>query len=132
MALGFAVAFANEILNHAFRGVAFTPETAYYVKLHIGDPGAAGTANAAAMTTRKVATFGSAPSGGNLSNTSILAWDDTEINASETWTHASLWSAATAGTFKMSGTLPVAKAVTTDVSASIAVGDIDIALTVAA
>ena len=34
-----------------------------YVKLHIGDPGEAGTSNAAGETTRKAASFGASASG---------------------------------------------------------------------
>ena len=63
MTLGFSTTnLANNWLN-MLRGTAFTAPTGVYAKLHIGDPGAAGTNNASAVTTRQAVTFGAASAG---------------------------------------------------------------------
>ena len=46
MSTGITTYLANKWLD-LVRGVAFTAPTGLYVKLHTGDPGPAGTANAA-------------------------------------------------------------------------------------
>ena len=131
MATGLATAKADSLLNLAYRGVAYTPPTTYYMKLHTGDPGAAGAGNPAGNTTRKAITFGSVPTGGNISNTVIVSWTEAEVTTVETYSHFSLWDAATAGTFQESGTFPVPKAVTGDAAFNIPIGDVDITYTVA-
>lgn len=73
-----------------------------WVKLHVGDPGAAGTANAATETTRQQATWGAA-AGGSAANTGALTW--TAIAGSQDATHFTLWTASTAGSFGVSGTI---------------------------
>lgn len=73
-----------------------------YIKLHTGDPGAAGTSNAATNTTRQLATIGAA-SAGSASNTAALLW--TAVPASETYSHWSMWTASSGGTFLWSGTI---------------------------
>lgn len=132
MPVGFVASFANEILNHAFRGVGFTPATTYYVKFHTGDPGAAGAANAAGNATRKLGTFGTAPSGGGLSNTAIISWTEAQVTTNETYSHVSLWDAAVAGNCKMTGTLPIPRPVTSGAAVDIKVGELNITLAVAA
>lgn len=79
-----------------------------YVKLHIGDPGEAGTANAAGETTRKAASFGNSASGTATSDAD-LTW--TNVSTSETYTHVSMWDASTAGNCLGSGALTSSKAV---------------------
>lgn len=132
MATGFIPATANAILNHVFRGVTGTFATTYYLKLHTGDPGAAGSANAAGNVTRKAVTMGSTASGGVLSNTVAVAWTDTEVTTNETYSHVSLWDASTSGNCVMTGTLPVPRAVTSGATFTIPIGDVDITLSVAA
>lgn len=99
-----------------------------WVKLHVGDPGANGTANAATNTTRVQVTWGS-PAGGAVSNTAILQW--TNVAGSEDYTHFSVWTASSAGTFGFSGTV-TANAVTAGDTFTIAVGDLDVTLSLAA
>jgi hypothetical protein len=77
-----------------------------YVKLHLGDPGEDGTANAAAETTRKSASFG-ASSGGTATSDADLTW--TSYSAAETVTHISLWDNATAGNCLGAGALTASK-----------------------
>lgn len=65
-----------------------------YVKLHTGDPGEEGTANAAGETTRKQVTLGTA-SGGVRKSTTAGEWPS--VSTSETFKYVSLWDAASGG-----------------------------------
>lgn len=98
-----------------------------WVKLHVGDPGAAGTANAATNVTRSQVTWGSVTSGA-ASNSAIVQW--TNVAASEDYTHFSVWSASSNGTFGFSGTV-TANAVTAGDTFTIAIGDLDVTLVLA-
>lgn len=108
MAVGLhAVNLANRWLD-ILRGTAFTAPSGIYVKLHTGDPGAAGTANASVVTTRSQATF-AASSGGAIALTGTNpSWTAT---ASETISHISVWDNSSAGNFLWSAALSVAKSV---------------------
>lgn len=128
MAVGLAEATANAILNALCKSAAWTEPEAVWVQLHTGDPGAAGTSNAATETTRKQATFGTDADGGATSNTAALEW--TDVAGSETYTHYSAWDASTSGNFLFSGTV-TANAVTAGDTFRIAVGDLDVSLTTA-
>jgi len=81
-----------------------------YIKLHTGDPGEDGTANAATETTRQVVTFAAA-SGGSMASNADAVW--TSVAANETYSHISLWDDSTAGNCLWTGALTVSKAVTT-------------------
>lgn len=129
MTVGLAAATANAILDALCRSVAWTEPDEVWVKLHVGDPGAAGTANPAAETDRVQATFGSASVGGALSNTVQLQW--TGVAGTEDYTHFSVWTASSAGTFLFSGTI-TANAVTIGDTFTIPVGDLDVSFTIAA
>lgn len=120
MATGLGSAGANTSLD-AF-AAAYT-----WIKLHIGDPGAAGTSNPAVETTRKQATWAAAASGAT-SNTGALSW--TLVAASEDYTHFTIWTASTAGTFGGSGTV-TASAVTAGDTFTIPTGDLDLSFTLA-
>jgi len=95
MATGVLAAEANEDLT------ALATEYPW-IKMHTGDPGAAGTANAATNTTRKQATFAAA-AGGSIATSAELRWD--AVAATEDYTHWSGWDAATAGAVGWSGTI---------------------------
>lgn len=112
MAEGFAAGVANSILNSIFRNTNWTAPTGTYVQLHVGAPGAAGTSNLASNTTRQAATFGNAASAGSIANTVAVSW--TSVPASEDYTHFSVWSASSAGTFQCSGTITANPVVTGD------------------
>lgn len=74
-----------------------------YVQFHVGDPGAAGTANVSAVTTRQSVSFAAASGGSKAATGSpVAAYTAT---STETCTHVSFWSAITAGTFKCSAAL---------------------------
>lgn len=107
MTIGMSAYLANGFLN-IIRGTSFTAPTAIYVKLHTGDPGSAGTANASANTTRVAITFAAA-SGGSMSITGTApVWT---MTASETLTNVSFWDASTSGNFLWSAALTSSRAV---------------------
>jgi hypothetical protein len=80
-----------------------------FVQLHTGDPGEDGTANVATESTRKSVTLGAA-SGGVRASTADAEW--TNVAGTETYSHISLWSAASAGNCWGSGPLAANRAVT--------------------
>jgi hypothetical protein len=102
-----ATTLANKWLD-MLRAQAFTAPAGTFVKLHIGDPGAAGTANASAVTTRDDATFAAA-SAGSIAMTGTAP--SFAMTATETISHISIWDASSAGNFLCSGALTVSKAV---------------------
>lgn len=120
MATGLGSAGANTGLDAV--AAAYT-----WVKLHVGDPGAAGTSNAATETTRKQATW-TAASSGAISNNGALSW--TSVAGTEDFTHFTVWTASSGGTFGFSGTI-TANAVTAGDTFTIATGDLDASLTLA-
>jgi len=98
-----------KILEHTTGKTAWTIPTNVYVKLHLGDPGEAGTSNAATETTRKVAAWASASSG-SIATSATLEW--TNVAATETYSHWSMWDASTAGNCLWTGALSSSAAVT--------------------
>jgi hypothetical protein len=126
MAESISAATATAILDAIGNNTSYAVATPY-IKLHVGAPGAAGTSNAATETTRKLVSFGAASSGA-ISNDSAITW--TDVAASEDYTHWTLWTAETDGTFIGSGTV-TANAVTDGDTFTIPSGDLDIAFTVA-
>ena len=99
--------------------------SARYIKLHIGDPGEAGTANAAAETTRKSIT-GAATSNGVFTSTNALTW--TAVSTTETYSYVSLWDSSTAGNCLWSGALTTPRAVIAGDSFEIAIGSLTVTL----
>ncbi|HEY9334232.1 MAG TPA: hypothetical protein VIQ79_07425 [Kribbella sp.] len=120
MALGFSVAAANTHLDN--QGTTYP-----WIKLHVGDPGAAGTANAATETTRKQATWASAANAAKTTSADLV-W--TNVAGSEDYTHVSMWTASTGGSFGGSGTVTANAVVTAD-SITIPAGELDMTLPVA-
>lgn len=127
MAIGLAAGVLNGWLNALCRASNYTAPVAFYVKLHIGDPGAAGANNAAANTTRQAATFGSVASGGSITTTADINW--TNVPNDETYSHVSFWDAAAAGTFLGSDDLATPRAVTIGDNFTIATGQLTVAVT---
>ncbi len=115
----------NAFLNALCRNTSYA-NAAVWVQLHTGDPGAAGTSNAAGNTTRQQATFGTVASGGAISNTVAVAW--TAVSTTETYAYVSLWSASTSGTFLGSGALTQSKSVNAGDNFSLPIGDVDLAI----
>lgn len=114
----------NKMLDALVGRTTYTANAAFYAKLHIGSPGAAGTTNAAAETTRQAVTFGAAAASGAISNTAAVQW--TNVSTAETYSHVSFWTAAAAGTFLGSDDLPATKTVAVGDTFTIAIGDLDL------
>lgn len=108
MTVGISAAnLATKWLN-MLRATAFTAPAATFVELHIGDPGAAGTSNPSAVTTRSSATFNASAGGSALSLSNTPSWS---MTATETISHIAVWDASSAGTFLFSAALNTSKAV---------------------
>jgi hypothetical protein len=101
MATGISAYLANAWMNALGNATSFSVTTAY-VKLHVGDPGSAGTSNAATETTRKAVSFAAA-SNGALASDADVTW--TNIAGSQDATHFTAWDNETAGNFLFSGTI---------------------------
>ncbi len=114
----------NKMLDAWAGRTAYAANAAVYAKLHLGDPGAAGTLLPAANTTRQVCTFGVAAATGSISNTVVIEW--VNVSTTETYSHVSYWTAATAGTFLGSDDLSATAAVTAGDTFRIPVGDLDV------
>lgn len=121
----FADTVRNAWLNAFARATSYS-NAEVWVKLHIGDPGVAGTSNPAANTTRKQGTFGSVAASGAISNTAMLEW--TAVPNTETYTHISLWTASSGGTFLGSDDLSASAAVVAGDTFRIPVGDLDLTI----
>ncbi len=111
MAVGLSAAnLANKWLD-MLRNTAFSEIAETHVKLHTGDPGANGTANASAVTTREALSLDAA-SGGSVSLTGTPpSWT---MTGTETISHISIWTDATTGSFLWSAALATPKPVEAD------------------
>jgi hypothetical protein len=119
---------ANSILALILNGTAFAGFSTPYVQLHTGAPGAAGTANVAGNNTRVASGAFAAPAGGSTTNSAAINW--TSVSTSETYSHVSLWSAVSGGTFICSGSI-AASAITAGQNFQIAAGAMTVSLPVA-
>lgn len=102
MTVGIAASQANSLLDTLLGST--------FIQLHTADPGAAGTNAVSSVTTRPASTYAAASAGSKALSAaaSWTAW----AGSSETITHISFWTAATAGTFKTSMALTTAKPMT--------------------
>jgi len=126
MATGISTYLGNSWMNALGNATAFSVAEVY-VKLHIGDPGSAGTANPATETSRKVASF-SAASAGGLTSDADVSW--TNIAGSQDATHFTCFDASTAGNFLFSGAI-TAGAFTAGDTYTISSGNLTVSLTLA-
>lgn len=126
MATGVSAYLANQWLDALGNGDSYSVSTVY-VKLHVGDPGANGTSNAATETTRKEASFATASSG-SLASDAAITW--TNISGSQDATHFTAWDDATAGNFLFSGTI-TANSYSAGDTFTISSGALTVSLTVA-
>jgi hypothetical protein len=85
-----------------------------------------GSSSISGETDRTQATFGTVASGAAISNTVAIAW--TSVSNSETYTHVSLWSASSGGTFLGSASLTQSKTVNAGDNFSIPIGDLDLTI----
>ncbi len=85
------------LLNHIRPGGATLAQpTNLYVKLHLGDPGEDGTANAALNNVRQIVAFGIAASG-SMTSTGSPAASWANVPNTEVYTDFSVWDALAAG-----------------------------------
>ena len=98
-----------KILDHTTGTASWTAPSAVYLKLHTGDPGEAGTSNAATNTSRQQVSF-SAASSGSIVSSATVSW--TNVSTTETYSHWSLWDNSTAGNCLWSGALSSSASVT--------------------
>ena len=126
MATGLSAYLANKFLDAVGNATAYSASNVY-VKLHIGDPGAAGTANPATETTRKEVTFAAASIGSIASDADVI-W--TNIAGSQDATYFTAWDNLTTGNFLFSGTV-TGNAYTAGDTYTIASGSLTASLTVA-
>ena len=133
MATGPASGTADSWLDALFNNISFAGGAIVGMKLPVGDPGAAGTANAASETTLQSVSFGSSAAG-LIQNDAQIQWTSIASANPETISHFSLWNGTTGpgtDTFRGSGTV-TANPINTGDTLTIAIGDLDISLTIAA
>ena len=109
MAVGVSTANLAHKWLTVLSGTTFTAPSTVYVKLHTGDPGPAGTANASAETTRKALSW-AAPSGGVINLSASASWVGWTAG-SETLSHVSVWDASSAGNCLFTAALATSKPV---------------------
>ena len=126
MAHGLSAYLCNAFLDALGNATSFSVAVPY-IKLHTGDPGAAGTANPATETTRKSVSFGAA-SAGAITSDADISW--TNISGSQDATHFTAWDSLTAGNFLFSGTI-TANPYTAGDTYTISSGNLSASLTVA-
>lgn len=119
----------DKMLNALTGRSAYSANAAVYAKLHVGDPGVGGTANAATDTTRQAVTFGTDASGGAISNTAQVQWTNLATADPDVITWVSLWTASTGGTWLGNDDLPASVSVNDGDTLTIATGDIDLTVT---
>jgi len=119
MTLGYAPARARKHLDDMITDAPF-------MQWHIGDPGAAGTANPASNTTR-VDTSGkwaaASTAGATTTKATNASITVTNVPASEDYTHVSFWTLASGGAYTGSA-LVTANALTAGDNVTIASGGI--------
>lgn len=127
-----AVGECNKALDAWAGTTTYTANAAFCLKLHTGDPGSAGTSNAATDTTRKAVTFGSAASAGSVSSTASLSWTGLAgptAPTTETIAWFSFWTATSAGTFLGRDDLATSRAISSGDGLDVASGAVTLSMT---
>lgn len=122
--MSFSNFLEQELLDHAFGKSSYTAPSAHYVQLHTGAPGEDGTSNVAGESTRQAVEF--TPGSNPIVNTDAIVWSN--VAASETYRHFSIWDAPTGGNCLAVGQLTSPVAVTAGDDFTIGSGDLTIAL----
>ena len=118
----------NLLVTWMFTATAVTRPTAWFVALHIGDPGETGasdevTTGLDADYVRKAITFGDPTAGQSFSDAAV-SWTVNTGSAGYTVTHASIWDASTAGNCFIKGQLPVSRTLAADGVLTFAIGEV--------
>ncbi|KKS16793.1 MAG: hypothetical protein UU74_C0033G0025 [Candidatus Woesebacteria bacterium GW2011_GWA1_41_7] len=124
----FTVAEANAVLD-----ARFVTGTTYYLALHTGDPGEDGDENevlvaADADYVRQGFTFAGPAALKQKLNDSAVSWTVDAASAGYTVTHASIWTAATAGSCKFKAALAVPRALVANGVLTFEIGEVVAAL----
>ncbi len=117
---------ANAFLDALARNIPYS-NPAFYLQLHVGAPGSAGTSNPASNTTRMQATFGTAAAARAISNTTAPTW--TSVPTLESYTHVSAWSASSGGNYLGQDDLSSPAPVNPGDNFVIPIGDLDLTIT---
>ena len=130
--MSMSAARADTTLTAALKGGA-TP----HVWLHVGSPGADGTANVAQISeaniARKAVSFGAIGNHATnnerrvLSDTAAVEWTGAQIAAAQEITHFSIWSALSDGNIEFIAAVTTPKTTGSD-GVSIAIGDLEVAI----
>jgi hypothetical protein len=99
----------NEWLDSLDGSAQTYSASATFLKLHLGDPGENGTGNPASNTSRQAVAFNAASAGSKVSSATVV-W--TNVSATETYSHWSMWDNSTAGNCLWYGQLSSNAAVT--------------------
>jgi hypothetical protein len=126
MTTGMAVGVANSVLDSYTGRTSWTKPAELWVKLHTGDPGAAGTSNPATNATRQEGTF-SAASGGSITTSADCVW--TSVSTTESYSHVTFWDLSTGGVFQGSDGLEATRAVTAGDNFTISAGQLTLSIT---
>lgn len=113
----------NAAIDHLMGTASTASPAAVYVQLHTGDPGETGAANVAGETTRQAATF-TAASARSASSDADVVWSS--VSTTETFSHVSIWDAATAGNCLYYGPLSSSVAVDAGDTFTVAAGDLTV------
>lgn len=119
----------NELLDHAFRNSAYTPPAAVYLALYTAAPTDAGggTEVSGGNYQRQAITFGSAASGGAISNTAAVSFTASGANFGDV-VAVGIFDASTTGNLMAWDTITTATVNDGD-TLNFAIGAIDITLT---
>lgn len=102
--------------------------SASFAQLHVGAPGAVGTANASSVTTREAVTW-AAPSGVTITASNTPEWPSWAGTNGEVVTDVTFWSASSGGTFEFSAALNAS--VTMNVTDSLSLTPLSVTIPVA-
>lgn len=105
---GYSLSTVQGVLSAIFQGQSFVLSEVW-LQLHIGAPDADGTANVAVNDVRMDAStaFGTAPDDTGMITSDAVIGPWASVPADEQYTHCTVWSASTGGTFAGSGVLAV-------------------------
>ncbi len=120
----FAEAAKNQMLNNVLKGTASSFAGVVYAKCYIGDPGSAGTNNAATLTTRQAVTFGTASAGAILNSVAITFTGA----GTETISYIGFWDHVSAGNFLGSDDLAVTRPIVVGDLLTIAIGSLSMSV----
>lgn len=108
----------NLLLNFLLNTSAVTRPTAWFVQLHMSDPGETGTSGtqpaiiAGDYDRKSLGASGmTTATAGTCSNPAAVSWTAAGTAATYTFTHVSIWDAVTGGNFLMRGALAIPETV---------------------